>query len=170
MTKANEFVSAVQRQRRSTPESVDEFLKRQHAAWLSDLVQLQLSITSWMNPVVSANAATVHEKSFSITEPDLGTYDAPGLEISLLTEPLQVVNVRPRGLRISGIVETGGNRVVGASGRVDMECGASREIILRFRQAEGSQWCSYGGGSKRVLDEELFFELLAKTAVLQVTP
>lgn len=169
MTKAKDFVTAVMSQRRAQPESVDEYRKRQRSIWLADLSELGVSIKKWMGPVVDANAVTIEDKLFPTTEPDLGNYDAPGLELDLLTEPLQVVLVRPRGLRVVGVVESGGHRVVGASGRVDLECGVKREIILRFRQNDATSWCSFGTGNKRELSEEVFFELLARTADLQTS-
>jgi hypothetical protein len=82
----------------------------------------------------------------------------------LLTEPPQVVLVRPRGLRVVGVVETGGTRVVGANGRIDLECGIKREIVLRFRKDNTTTWCSFSAGKKRELNEDVFFDLLARTA------
>jgi hypothetical protein len=166
MTKAKDFVTAVMSQKRAQPESVEEYWRRQRSLWLTDLSELRDSIKNWMGPVVVANAVTVEDKLFSTTEPDLGTYDAPGLELALLTEPHQVVLVRPRGLRVVGVVQSGEHRIVGASGRVDLECGAKREIILRFRQEEATTWYSFGTGKKRELNEDVYFELLARTADL----
>ncbi len=170
MTKVKDFVAAVRSQRRAQPESVEGYWQRQQLSWLSDLSKLRDDIKNWMGPVVEDNAVTVKDKIFPTTEPDLGTYDAPGLELDLLTEPLQVVLVRPRGLRVVGVVESGGRRIVGASGRVDLECGVKREIILRFRRDDATSWCSFGTGNKRELSEEVFFELLARTADLQTSP
>ncbi len=165
MTKAQDFVTAVKSQR-VQPESVEEYWKRQRSIWLADLFDLQGAIKVWMGPVVDANAVTIEDKLFSTTEPDLGTYDAPGLELALLTDPLQVVLVRPRGLRVVGVVESGGHRVVGASGRVDLECGVKREIVLRFRHDDSTTWYSFSSGNKRELNEDVYFELLARTADL----
>lgn len=164
MTKAKDFVAALQNQRSAQPRSVEDYWKRQEALWLGDLEALRGSIRQWMGPVVEARAAAISDKSFSIMEPDLGRYDAPGLEISLLTEPPQVVLLRPRGLRVVGHVEIGGNSAVGAAGRVDLECGVRREILLRFHQNDRTTWYSFSAGKKRELDEEVFFDLLARTA------
>ncbi len=164
MTKAKDFVAAVQSQRLARPESVEEYWKRQQTIWLTDLSNLRDSIKRWMGPVVEDGAAVIKDHAFPTLEPDLGRYDAPGLEIELLTDPLQVVLLRPRGLRIAGVVDTGGSRVVGASGRVDLECGVKREIILRFRNDHRTTWCSFSSGKKVEVDEDAFFELLARTA------
>src|SRR5262249_36937958 len=105
MTKAKDFVAALRSQRALPPESVEEDWRRQQSLWLDDLSALRGSIVRWMGPVVEDRAAAVDEKVFSTMEPDLGRYDAPGLEIALLTDPPRVVLVRPRGLRIVGITE-----------------------------------------------------------------
>ncbi len=71
-----------------------------------------------------------------------------------------------RGARVLGVVETGGRRVVGASGRVDLECGVKREVLLRFtRTGESAVRCSFTGGERCELDEELFFELIPRQRV-----
>jgi hypothetical protein len=99
-------------------------------------------------------------------EPDTGPYDAPGLEIALLTANPRTIVVRPRGVRIVGLVQTDGARVSGARGRVDLECGVAREILLRFKDDGPAKWVSFSGGEKKELDEGLFFELLAQIADL----
>jgi hypothetical protein len=148
----------------SMGESVEEYWKRQKSLWLADLASLETSVKQWMTPVVQERAAIVEDKAFSTMEPDLGGYEAPGLALTLMMDPPQIVLLRPRGLRIVGVVETGGSRVVGANGRVDLECGIKREIVLRFRKDDMTVWYSFGGGKKRSFDEELFFELLARVA------
>lgn len=164
MTKAKEFVAALRSQQSAQPEGVEEYWKRQKSLWITDLSSLRASIKQWMAPVVQDHAATVEGKGFLAMEPDLGGYDAPGLELMLLTEPPQAVLLRPRGLRVVGVVETGGSRVVGANGRIDLECGVRREIVLRFRKDDVTTWYSFSGGKKREFDEEIFFELLARVA------
>lgn len=164
MTKAKDFVAALRSHQHAESQSVEEYWKRQQSLWLADLSVLRDSIRQWMSPVVEDRAATVVDRAFPTMEPDLGGYDAPGIEIALLTEPPSVVLVRPRGLRIVGVIETGGSRVLGASGRVDLECGVKREIILRFRNDGTTAWYSFGTGVRRQLNEDVFFELLARTA------
>ncbi|MEO8284325.1 MAG: hypothetical protein ABI568_13155 [Pseudarthrobacter sp.] len=163
MTKAKDFLAALRSQQIAQPGSAEEYWKRQQSMWLDDLSMLRDSIRQWMSPVVEDHSATIEDRVFSTMEPDLGRYDAPGLEFVLLMEPPQVVLVRPRGLRVVGVVETGGSRVVGASGRVDLECGVKREIVLRFRKDDRTTWYSFSAGKKRELDEDVFFDLLART-------
>lgn len=166
MASAKDLVAAVRGQRAAgaEPSSVQDYWKRQHQAWLDDLTALRAQMKAWLAPVVEANVAQTKDVEFSTAEPDLGHYMAPGLDIELLADPPQIVTVRPRGLRIVGIVEAGGARVVGANGRVDLECGVRREILLRFRKNETTSWCSFGDGTRRDLGEGLFFDLLFKTA------
>lgn len=168
MTKARDFLAALQHQRSGQSENVADYWKRQQSLWLADLSALQGEVKRWLAPILEARAVVVEEKSVPIMEPDLGSYDAPVLEITLLTDPSQVVQLRPRGLRVVGIVETGGSRVIGASGRVDLECGVKREILLRFRKDEATSWYSFSAGNKRELNEELFFELLARIADIRL--
>ncbi len=162
-------MAALRNQQSARPEDVEEYWKRQQSLWLTDLSVLRNSIKQWMGPVVQDRAATVEDKLFSTMEPDLGGYDAPGLHLTLLTEPTQVVLLRPRGLRIVGVVETGGSRVVGANGRVDLECGVRREIVLRFQKDGVTTWYSFSAGKKREFNEDVFFALLARAADIRST-
>lgn len=163
MTKANEFLRAL-RTARGGEQGVEEFWQRQKTAWLADLRFLRETIRGWMRSVEDAGFAVVADTDFPITEPDVGYYLAPGLVIEVLVKEPRRVLVQPRGLRIAGVVEADGRRIVGAIGRVDLECGATRQILLRFPREGATAWASYAGGAKRDLDEDLFFELLARTA------
>lgn len=55
---------------------------------------------------------------------------------------------RPRGVRIVGVVHTGGAPVLGARGRVDVECGVAREILLRFTDDGPTRWLSFSRGDE----------------------
>jgi hypothetical protein len=162
MAKANEFLRALQAQQGGV-ENVGDYWPRRHATWLEDLRALRARIRDWMRPIEEARFATVADIDFATNEPDVGYYMAPGLELRVLVgEPRQVA-IHPRGLQVGGVVESGGARILGAMGRVDFECGATREILLRFRQGDTTTWASFSGGARRDLDEDLFFELLART-------
>jgi hypothetical protein len=165
MTKANDFVRALQTAGHGGAETVDDARKRQKLDWLRDLEALRGSIRRWLGPVMEAGLATVTDKDFPLAEPDVGHYTAPGMEITLVVAgETRTVSVRPRGLRVAGVVATGGARAVGAHGRVDLESGVAREILLRFKDGEAARWISFGGGEKRLLDEDTFFELVARVA------
>lgn len=164
MARAKDFLRALQTAQHDDVQSVDDFWKRQKEDWSEDLLKLRRSILTWLAPVVEASSATAKNISFRLEEPDTGSYDAPGLKITLLTANPRTIRVRPRGVRVVGLVQTGGARVVGARGRVDLECGVAREILLRFKDNGPAKWVSFSGGEKKELDEGLFFELLARIA------
>jgi hypothetical protein len=169
VTKANEFMKALQAARPGSVETVDQAWNRQKSAWLLDVEALRASVRRWLGPVLEARLATVADKDFPIAEPDLGQYIAPGLEITLVVAgETRVVLLRPRGMRVVGVVETGRARAIGASGRVDLECGVAREILLRFKGDEQAIWVSFSKGEKRTLDEDVFFELLAQVTELKL--
>ena len=66
-------------------------------------------------------------------------------------------------------MQAGGARVVGARGRVDVECVVAREMLLRFTDGGPTRWLSFSRGEKKELDEDLFFELLARVAGLSLS-
>ena len=162
MAKANEFLRALQANGGSRVETVDAFRERQQSGWLSDLDALCSSIEGWLTPVVAAGAAKVSREDILIHEPDTGEYSAPRLRIEMVIEgQTKIALIRPRGLRIVGLVAEDGKRVVGAHGRVDVECDLRRAILLRFQNAGATRWKSYTLGDGRELDEDLFFDLLS---------
>ncbi len=168
---AKKFLEAI-RSQQGNESSVDKLLTRQRDEWIDDLNALRASIRKWMDPIAKAGVAKLKDTDFEMTDPDLGTYMAPGLEIVLIVDTDRHVRVRPRGLQVVGIVEPAtGKRVrPGAEermkGRIDLECGVKREILARIQKkgANAWSWYSFAGGKERALDEDLFFELLARTA------
>jgi hypothetical protein len=165
MSKANELVAALRKQGKSGGvTSVREHWERQKLIWIAYLSALRDHMNRWLAPVVDAGLAKIEGMDFSIEEPDLGHYMAPGSTIELLIDEPKAILVRPRGARIVGLVEDSGRRVIGASGRVDLEWGVNRQILLRFGIADDARWYSFADGAKRQLNEELFIELLARTA------
>jgi len=152
MTKAREFVEALQQARKGGVQTVEDARRRQKVDWIRDLAALRDSVRGWLAPVIEARLATVVDKDFDLAEPDLGTYSAPGLEIALVVSgETRTALLRPRGMRIAGVVATGGARAIGARGRVDIECAVAREILLRFGDAEQPTWISFSNGQKRTL-------------------
>lgn len=162
MTNALKFLEAVRQGSPAGDESVAAYWAHQLDMWVTDLRELRSAIRGWLQPLIDGNAVKVTDVDFPISEPDLGNYMAPGLTIEVLGELPRQVDVRPRGARVVGVVETGGARVVGASGRVDLECALRREIVLRFRDGGVTNWCSFGGGTKVDVGEETFFDLLSR--------
>lgn len=165
MAKANELLRAL-RAVHGRDSTVQDYWKRHKDQWVEDLRTLRSSVRDWMKPIEQEGFALVADTDFAITEPDVGHYLAPGLAIQVLVQEPKQVMLRPRGVRVVGVVEAGGARVLGAMGRVDLESGVTREILLRFRTDEVTSWASFSQGSRRDLDEDLFVELLARTADL----
>jgi hypothetical protein len=163
--KARDRLAEALRRGGTGPQSVDEYWRRQKGAWLDDLDALRKRVRGWLSPLIEDGLATVEDKDFALDDPDYGRYVAPGLEISLLSDEPRSVVLLPRGGRIQGIAWfPGDKRIGGASGRVDLQCGPNREILLRIADKGGAGWWSFAGGEKRELDEELFFELVARVA------
>jgi hypothetical protein len=137
--------------------------------WLRDLDALCASIRLGLAPLLAAKLATVVDRSFSVREATFGTYTAAGLEISLVgTGEARVALVRPWGLSILGAVEAGVARALTACGRVDVECGVARAILLRFDNRESVRWVAFSGGDARTLDEKLLLELLSEVTELEI--
>ena len=133
--------------------------------WRHDLEALSASIQQGLAHLVAAKLATVTATAFPVTESAFGTYSALGLEITLIVlgEP-RLIFVRPRGLSILGAVETGVARALSARGRVDIQCGLVRMILLRFVDPKPTRWISFSRGRKRALDQKDLLDL-----VMQVT-
>lgn len=169
MASAKDLVAAVRSRKAAgtESESVQAYWKRQREHWIADLAGLREQVKAWLAPVVEARAAQTRDVEHAIEEPDLGHYMAPGLDIELLAEPAQVVTLRPRGMGVGGLVEPGRPRLVGPVGRVDLECGARREILLRFLKGTTTTWCSFGDGHRHVLTEAFFFDLLFRTSEIE---
>lgn len=102
MTRAQDFLRALQAASHADGQSVDGFWKRQKDEWIADLTDLRQSMLTWLSPMIEAKFATSKNLDFTLEEPDTGRYTAPGLEIELLT-------TNPRAL--VGLVETGGARL-----------------------------------------------------------
>ena len=168
MTKASDFVKALQAAGHHGADTVDDARNREKREWVRDLDDLRAMIRQWLEPVVAAKLAAVVDRDFSLAEPELGQYVAPGLEITVVVKGPRTVLIHPRGVRIVGRVEPGGRRLFGGRGRVDVECGLEREVLLRFKDAERAKWVSFSRGEPHDLGEDLFFELLARVTELNL--
>lgn len=165
MTKASEtFLNALNR----NPETVDQARDREQKIWLADLAALRDQVREWLAPIVAAKRARLIDVDIDVTEPDLGTYSAPGLRISLAVSGTVEVTLRPRGMQVAGVVQKGRAHFVGAQGRVDLDHGAVREVLLRVPEDGERRWLSFGTGQRRVLDEEVFFNLLARVSAVDL--
>lgn len=110
-------------------------LKRE---WLAELNSLFANIRKWLRKPLDAKLVRLEPGTRTLTEHQLGTYEAPCLTIYAAGPT--VVDVLPQA-----------REVVAAIGRVDLVCGPKREIMVRFNAGqwffaqlseEGTQWIS----------------------------
>jgi hypothetical protein len=137
-----------------TPEEQRDEQKRE---WLGALRKLYTDIESWVRPAVAEGVLKTSRSEIEIVEQDFGEYMAPLLEIRAggLT-----IRFLPVGARVVGVVATGGHRLVGLRGRVDLECGPIRIPLVR---AADNQWKALPlRGEPRELNEEAFTEILSE--------
>lgn len=136
--------------------------ERRLREWLEDLKKLVESIESWVAPLVEEKVASLQHSSMTLVEPDLGQYEAPTLDIRILTKSPCLVRIEPRGEHVVGLALRGGERVVGVRGRVDMRSGPA--IWAFLRRPDRTWWILPVDGrtSKRTLSEARFAEALRK--------
>lgn len=113
-------------------QTVEEHWEKKKQEWIQDLENLRRTISQWLQRGVDRGLLKLESRTITLDEPDLGTYDAPALDIQIQTKGgAHVVKVEPRSLRVVGVIPTPGVRIVGAVGRVDLICGPARAMLLR---------------------------------------
>lgn len=147
----------------SNKETVLERLRRQRVAeriaepeklladWKSAVESLFNRLRVWLTDAVNDGLFRVETYDFQAEEPKLGTYDVPGLKIITPTD--EVINVRPKA-----------RLVVGAYGRVDLDCAPNKAILV---QSEPGRWQfasldTRNGWTMTELSEDSFWEALQK--------
>src|SRR5690606_13216318 len=147
---------------RNHPITVDEHLRDEQQAWVTDLHSLIEQVKCWLASGVEQGVFHLDDVEVQIDEQDVGTYDAPGLKITLINQHRQVL-FTPQGFRIQGVVAFGRTRVIGFRGRVDMNSGPSKDILFR-RQASAQDelpwYVLMSSGERRQLNEETFADVL----------
>lgn len=139
------------------PKAVPEHREQQKEEWLAALDQLFRSIEEWLGPAVSAGVLTTSRSSTDVTEADLGMYEAPVLHIS---DGRLTVRLQPVGVRVAGVVASGGRRHVGLRGRVDLICGP---IKIPLARSGSDVWKALPmRGEPSELTEGSFAELLGE--------
>jgi len=113
---------------------------------IDDLRRLFDQIREWLAP--GSGSLVIAEHEIEIAEEDLGPYRVPAMTIRVRTGHPRTVHVEPKGMRVVGVVGVGERRLLGASGRVDLTCGPSRAILLRFLDAGRRN-----GSSSSTMDE-----------------
>ncbi len=111
------------------PKTVEEHFAEKRDEWVADVARLMSDITAWLAPAIDKKLVRVERGEVHIDEQDTGPYRVAELTIHLGERK---VEVKPRGMRIVGVVPAGGGkRIVGARGRVDLVSGPARATILR---------------------------------------
>ncbi len=142
---------------KARPRTVEEHRDEQKREWLGALEQLYTDIETWVRPAVDEGVLRTRRSEREIVEQDFGDYLAPVLEI--LAGGL-ALRFEPVGARIVGAIASGGRRLLGLRGRVDLVCGPIQ--IPLVRTAEGGWKAVPLRGEPRDLDEESFAEILAE--------
>ncbi len=143
-------------------EAVDEALARKKEEWLADLKRLFHQLRTWLADGEAEGTVAISDQEIEIAEEDLGPYRVPAMEIRIRTRSPQTIHVHPKGMRVVGVVSAGPRRLVGASGRVDLACGPSRVILLRFRSDGTTRWTAIlDDGTKEDLTRDSFATAIA---------
>ncbi len=139
------------------PRTVEEGRAEQKQEGLRALDQLFTVIERWVKPAVDEGVLGTSRSSVGVFEHDLGTYQAPTLEIRAGGLTLRF---DPIGLRVAGMVASGGHRLIGLRGRVDLVCGPIKIPLVR---GTGGAWKALPlRGEPRDLTEESFAEILGE--------
>jgi hypothetical protein len=139
------------------PATVEQWRTEQKQAWLLALDQLFTNIEGWVKPAKDEGVLETSRSTIGIVEQDLGAYQAPALEIRARGLTLRF---DPIGVRVAGVVASGGRRLIGLRGRVDLVCGPIRIPLVR---GAGGAWKALPlRGEPRDLTEESFTEILGE--------
>jgi hypothetical protein len=110
------------------PKTVEEHFKEKLDEWIADVSKLLDDVTAWLGPAVEKKLVRIERIEIEIDEQDTGAYHVGALTIYLGERK---VEMKPRGMRVVGAIPSGGRRIIGARGRVDLMSGPARATILR---------------------------------------
>jgi hypothetical protein len=106
--------------------------------WIGAVRRLLDQMTEWLRDADPEHLLKIKECDHKLREIDVGVYTAPGLEIRLGTQDLQVIPVARHvvGRDLSnGLVE-----VARAFGRVDLTDGDKSFLLFRSRKDPDDEW------------------------------
>ncbi len=118
--------------------------------WEEDLDSLMQKIDMWLSDFVKNGLVEIFKETVSISEKGLGEYFAPVRKIRLPDS--RVITVIPVG-RI----------VLGAGGRVDLDSGPMKAVLLRFGPGDWRVQVKPGGSRKatyEILTEDSFSDII----------
>jgi hypothetical protein len=130
--------------------------------WVSDVDRLFKSAEEWLSAEIAAGQIGVHEQAEQVAEPTGDRYEFKKLAIQLNNDPLLLLV--PRGMHAPGIILKYNDRIMGASGRVDMVNFANRRWIGLYRAADGI-WLMPGSDGQSAwvpLDKDQFRSAMAR--------
>lgn len=147
---------------REAGDANDVVLEQRQQAWIVDVKELMTRLAAFVADSSFEGKLETEPGTQELVE-DLEPYEIPTLTINF--RPLgRKVKVLPRGLQVVGGIFTRADgqedRLVGASGRVDLVCGPGRATLLRFIGDDGTTWRWLGREGE--LDENSFFEALTR--------
>lgn len=133
-------------------------------AWRQDLSVLMGRVEAWLTDSQLEGKLHVEKRDLEILEDELEPYVVTSMTIVVRTRHPRKVFVTPRAMQVVGGVFAGADgkerRLVGARGRVDITCGASREILLRIIGDDGTTWRWLQRDAE--LTEDNFFTVLGE--------
>jgi hypothetical protein len=115
--------------------------------WVQAIDDLYAQVKDWLKPAIQDGLVQVQEEGLTITEDDLGEYDTHALRIT--TPAGRLVNFVPK-YRL----------VYGGLGRVDMESGAAKQVLMRKQPGEWDILLQQVPRREERLTEESFARLL----------
>jgi hypothetical protein len=122
------LVQQLVQQLEKQPKTVEEHFAEKREEWVADVAKLMRDVAEWLRPAIEKGLVKISAIRVKLDEPDTGAYEIDALTIHLGEREM---NMTPRGMRVVGVIPSGGKRIVGARGRVDMVSGPARATILR---------------------------------------
>lgn len=110
------------------PKTVDQHFKEKLDEWITDVSKLLDDVTAWLGPAIEKKLVRTERLEIDLDEQDTGAYRVGSLTIYLGERK---VEMKPRGMRVVGAIASGGRRIIGARGQVDLTSGPARATILR---------------------------------------
>lgn len=116
---------------RTQPKTPEDHWKVKSQEWIEDLEKLWATISEWLKKGVDEGLIRLERRTVELDEEDLGTYEAPALDLHFNADGHRVIKIEPTAMRVVGVIPTPGVRILGAAGRVDLRCGPARAMLLR---------------------------------------
>lgn len=130
----------------------------QLATWKADVTALFASLEAWLAPAVHAKVLTCGTSTVVLNEAGFGSFDAP---LFWIKDGRVTVVVEPVGVRVSEVVVSGGKRLLGLRGRVDITLGPHRiPLVLSGKTREWT--AAPTRGEPTPLSESVFAEILSE--------